>query len=196
VEAQLGHTSSLLQERNLQATAEAHVNLTQLQQRLGLETWVHEQYLQTLRDSSNPRKDQTDPISSSASRANTWTVRKAADIEKHELQMVCGQLHFDAQTARAKLGVMMDKYTALLRDYQMASKRVNVLQQGQQQARQQQQQAAAVQCDLTSSRQQLQSEASVQCNLHTSSYTDTQVADILVSITDCTAQSRREPWAA
>jgi DNA-binding helix-hairpin-helix protein with protein kinase domain len=179
VEAQLDHASSLLQERNLQTTAEAQVHLNALQRQLHLETWVHEQYLKTLRDNQKHSKDQTDSISSSLGRLRTFTVRKASDVDHHELEMVCGQLHFDAQTAQAKLAVMMDKYTTLLGDYQMANKRVQVLQEGQQQ-QQQQQQAAAVQCDLSSSRQQLM-EASVQCDLHTCSYSDDEIACALVS---------------
>lgn len=180
----MDHASSLLQERNLQTTAEAQIHLNHLQRQLRIETWVHEQYLKNLRDNHKPSKDQRDRICSSLGRLDTWIVRKAADVEKHELQMVCGQLHFDAQTAQAKLAVMMDKYTSLLGDYQLANKRVKVLQEGQQEQQQaRQQQVAAVQCDLTNSRQQLM-ETSVQCELHTCSHTDDEIACALVSNPD------------
>lgn len=73
-----------------------------------LEAWLQQHYLHSLTDGQDVTRDQ------GRTGSQGFHVLKSAKLERHELQMLCAQLHFNWHNERAKLQEMRGALASLV----------------------------------------------------------------------------------
>lgn len=136
LQSELERFPQLLKLCNIKFTADMQEQLTQLRERLSeealerafteqyfpakkdfLEAWLQEQYQQSVADARDVRGDQDSYREGreDSQKNITHFMMQADKAEKHQLKMLCAQLHFNWQNDRAKLEKLRHLYEHQLR---------------------------------------------------------------------------------
>lgn len=78
----------------------------------GLDSWLQQQYSQLILQGQDVTRDQSRMVE--AGGGEIFAVFKSANAEKHELQMLSAQLHFNWQNEKAKLQEMRKAWACVL----------------------------------------------------------------------------------